>query len=90
MGRLSIESLIKERYNKSVKEVLKELADQGHTRTTAAKHLRCSASAVTVHADRYGIAFKVVPQKGRSKRKLPQEVNQLDMQINHLLSKKWV
>jgi tRNA G37 N-methylase Trm5 len=90
MGRLSIEALIQERYNKSVKEVLQNLAEQGYTRTTAAKHLQCSASAITVHADKHGIAFKVAPQKGRSKKKLPQEVKQFDVQVSYLLSKKWV
>jgi hypothetical protein len=90
MPRLLFEELIKQKYNRSVRDVLQELASNDHTQITAAKYLQCSPSTILIHSNKHGVVFKSIPQKDRSKAKAPKDTNQRDVKINQLLSAKWV
>lgn len=90
MAKETFEELIHARFNQSVEIVLHDLAKKGYTRQTAAEHLDCSQSTITVYAQKLGIPFKSLSPQERSKAKIPKPIDQLQVQINHTLSKKWV
>ena len=90
MARETFEDLIHARFNQSVEEVLHSLARKGYTRKEAAKYLECSDACITVHTNKYKIPFKTLKPYEVKNKKEPEPIDQLQAQINHALSQKWV
>lgn len=90
MPRETFEDLIQARFNQSVEDVLNGLARKGYTRKQAAEYLECSQSHMTVQAAKYNIPFKTLKPYEIKNKKEPKPIDQLQAQINHTLSQKWV